>query len=76
MGKVNHDWTLTVPFVGTRFGIVEWQNGTSTVFLGIVDFPLRCGARSAALIIGVWCFAVFLALTAYVLLRRSRRWQS
>jgi hypothetical protein len=44
VGQVTHDRSVVVPMAHTRLGIVEWQDGTSTAFLGIVDFRLPCGA--------------------------------
>ena len=42
VGKTEHDWSFVTPVADIRFGIVEWQTGTSTVFLGIFDFSLPC----------------------------------
>lgn len=72
VGQVNHDWSVMIPFVETRVGIVEWQNGTSTVFLGVTDFPLHCGAVTALILVAL-CIGILLLAAKCVLLSKLRR---
>jgi hypothetical protein len=69
VGAVNHDWTLRIPQTETRLGIVEWQTGGSTVFLGVLDFALPFGAFSLIAMSGICLFG----LAAAVMFRRGHK---
>jgi hypothetical protein len=72
VGQVIHDWSVTIPFVESRIGIVEWPNGTSTVFLGVTDFPLHCGAVTAVILVAL-CIGILLLAAKCVLLPKLKR---
>ena len=71
VGQAAHDWSVVVPVAETRFGVVEWQTGSSTVYLGIFDFALPCGAVSIAIILGLLAVAVFGASAVFFSNRRT-----
>jgi len=71
VGQTAHDWSFVIPATDMRFGIVEWQTGTTTVFLGVFDFPLPCGAFGAASILGG--FSVVIVGTFALFIWRRRR---
>jgi hypothetical protein len=54
-----------------RIGIVEWNTGTSTVYLGFYDFSVPVGAYATA---GVFCAICFVAITIATWLLRKRGW--
>jgi hypothetical protein len=69
-GQTSHDWSFAIPVVDIRFGIVEWQTGTTTVFLGIFDFRLACGAYGAAGILAVFGIVIVGAFALFLSRRR------
>ena len=52
IGKPPHDWSVTLPLGEMRFGIVEWDTGASTVYLGMFDFSVPSGAHTTAAVVG------------------------
>jgi len=77
VGAVNHDWTVVVPFADTRVGVIEWQTGSSTVFLGPVDFRFACGARATVAILSLVGLIVALAVFGMLTRGRSaRKWST
>ncbi len=71
-GQVNHDWSLMIPVVDTRVGIFEWQDGTSTMFLGITDFTLPCGAV-VAIVLEASCIGIVLLVANGLILPKLNR---
>ena len=47
VGETARDWSIVIPRTETRLGVIEWKTGSTTVFLGIVDFSVPCGAYAA-----------------------------
>jgi hypothetical protein len=71
VGQTAHDWSLVIPDTQIHFGIVEWQTGSSTVYLGLFDFSLPCGAFSATILLGLFSVAMFGAGAVFVKRRSS-----
>jgi hypothetical protein len=68
VGQTTHDWSVVVPKIEARLGIVEWLNGRSTVFLGFFDFSLPCAAVVSALA----AFTLSLTLVGALLIARGK----
>ncbi len=70
VGQTPHDWSVVLPATEIRFGIVEWQTATSTVFLGPLDFRLPCGAATSTCLL---LFSVAIIGTGALFLSRRRK---
>ena len=70
IGQPHHDWSVTLPLGHVHFGIVEWDTGYSTIYLGLLDFSVPFGARITAAAFG--CIGFIAATVATWLLTRRR----
>lgn len=62
---------MLIPLTEARLGIVEWKNGSATVFLAVGDFSVPCGAYAA---VGIGAAGIAVIGTLSLLLVKKRRY--